>query len=269
MFSVKKYYYLSGLPRSGNTALSSILNQNKNIGVNAHSPISDLLYEIENYKKTDIKLKNFPNNDSFDMVGKNMFKNYYSNWKEKYIIDRSCWGTPDNLKLLEKYSPNQIKIIVPIRDLREILASFIRWSSNKKTFLSEFKTSEEKCDFLMNDVGHIKKYVQSIHHLVSDEKYKNYYHLVPYQKFVDSPNEELKKIYKFLNIKNYKHNFNKIKTFKVNGIEYNDEIYGKDLHMVKSNVEKSKYHFSQHITIETIKKYDPYISLIDFIMNSV
>ena len=33
----KKYYFLAGLPRAGNTVLSSILNQNSRVQVSANS----------------------------------------------------------------------------------------------------------------------------------------------------------------------------------------------------------------------------------------
>ena len=71
---------------------------------------------------------------------------YYKNWKQPYIIDRSPWGTPGNLKFLRQ-TQKDIKIIVLTRDIIEVLASFIRWSKNINP--NNFKTLEEQCNNLM------------------------------------------------------------------------------------------------------------------------
>ena len=41
---MKNIFFLSGLPRAGNTLLSSILNQNKNIACTANSILPNILY---------------------------------------------------------------------------------------------------------------------------------------------------------------------------------------------------------------------------------
>ena len=46
MSGVKKYLYFSGLPRSGNTLLSAILNENKDIHSTGHSFLPDLFFYI-------------------------------------------------------------------------------------------------------------------------------------------------------------------------------------------------------------------------------
>ena len=55
-----KYYFLSGIPRAGNTILSSILNQNKDIGVSANSLVAETLYKLDEWKKSDVAFNNFP-----------------------------------------------------------------------------------------------------------------------------------------------------------------------------------------------------------------
>ena len=43
---MKKFYFLSGYSRSGNTLLSSILNQNKNITVSPNSCVVEIMYDL-------------------------------------------------------------------------------------------------------------------------------------------------------------------------------------------------------------------------------
>ena len=53
----KQYYFLSGIPRSGNTLLSSILNQNKKIASTPNSLISEILYNFDSFRYSDVESK--------------------------------------------------------------------------------------------------------------------------------------------------------------------------------------------------------------------
>lgn len=255
----KKYYFLSGLPRSGNTLLGSILNQNRNISVTGNSPVAEIFHRVESTKQEMFSVKNFPNEKSFDNISKNIFENYYLNWKSKYIIDRSCWGTPDNLKVLKKYCPNDVKIIVLTRDLNEVLASFIKWSiENPNNFLDRYRTVEEKCDFLMNPQGQIVKQLYSIYNLNAEEN-KRHALFIKYDELVDGPDRVISKIYNFLNIKKFNHHYANISQFSANEIGYCDTIYGKNLHRVKSEkVEKTNYNPIDYVPQHIMDKYSSY-----------
>jgi sulfotransferase len=74
----KKYHFLSGLPRAGNTLLGSILNQNKNISVTANSSVSEMMYRIETVQYQVPGVHNFPDIKSLENVNKNILINYYS-----------------------------------------------------------------------------------------------------------------------------------------------------------------------------------------------
>jgi len=54
----KKYYFLSGFPRSGNTLLSTILNQNPTIATTGHSFIPDIFLQLERIKNYNVTYKN-------------------------------------------------------------------------------------------------------------------------------------------------------------------------------------------------------------------
>jgi len=252
---MKKYYFLSGVPRSGNTLLASILNQNKNISVTGNSPVAEIFYQVETVKNQMLAVKNFHNLKSFDFVQNNILNNYYQEWKSKYIIDRSCWGTPNNLEIIKKYCPNEIKIIVLIRDLNEILASFIKWSQeNPKNFLDDYATIEEKCEFLMNSNGQIIKQLYSTHNLLKEEN-KKYVLFIRYDDLVNIPEKELEKIYKFLNIRKFKHHYTNLSQLNVNGIKYKDDIFGQNLHYVKEKIEKTNYKPTDYISQNILDKY--------------
>jgi len=253
---MKEMFFLHGLPRSGNTLLASILNQNPKIGVSANSICADMLGELYMLKHTDI-FKNFPDHKSFDSVTKSLFDNYYKDWPQDYIIDRAPWGYPINLKFLKEVKKN-IKIIVLVRDVQEILASFIKWSEREPTSYVnryEAKTVEEKCDMLMNKEGVIVKELVGIKHLL-DHQPKEIYHLVEYKDLVEHPRKTIDGIYEFLNIPNFKHRFINLDQFEVNGMKYDDAILGEGLHTIKTDaIYKDTYDVYSIIPKSIIDKY--------------
>ena len=120
----KQIYFLTGLPRSGNTLLSSIVNKNKSVKITANSILPTILYSLKELKNNNIFL-NFPDHKSFDNVLFNVFNNYYKNWNCDIIIDRGPWGTPANLNILKTIF-DELKFIILHRPVLEILASFIK-----------------------------------------------------------------------------------------------------------------------------------------------
>ena len=232
---MKKFFYLHGLPRAGNTLLGSIINQNPKVAVTANSLIADMLGELYMLKHIDV-FKNFPDHKSFNNVTKSLFDNYYKDWSQDYIIDRGPWGLPINLKFLKKVQ-DEIKIIVLVRDVEEILASFIKWSQREPTsFVNQYgvKTVEEKCDMLMKTDGQIVKELIGVKHLL-DHQPRDMYHIVEYNDLCDNPKQTIEGIYDFLGIYRFNHRYNNLDQFQVNGMKYDDNIVGQNLHTIETN----------------------------------
>ena len=253
---MKDIFFLHGLPRAGNTLFSSIINQNPDVGVSANSICADMMGELFMLKHTDI-FKNYPDHKSFDNVAKSVFENYYKDWPYKYIIDRAPWGWPINLKFLKETISN-VKVILLVRDVIEVLASFIRWSQKEPTsYVNRYKakTVEEKCDMLMNKEGVIVKELIGVKHLL-DHQPKEIYHLVEYNNFVEHPRKTIDSIYEFLGIPKFKHSFIDLDKFKVNGMEYDDTIVGQGLHTIKTDaIYKDTYDAYSIIPKSIIDKY--------------
>ena len=184
-------------------------------------------------KTTDV-FQNFPDHKSLDSVLNSVFDNYYKDWKQDYIIDRAPWGYPKDLKFL-KLIKQDIKIIVLVRDVIEVLGSFLAWSEKEpSSFVNQYaaKTREEKCHMLMNKEGQLIKELIGIKHLL-DYQPKEIYHIVDFNNLVKNTENTINDIYDFLGIPKYKHDFNNIGQFKVNNINYDDTIMGKGLHTLK------------------------------------
>ena len=171
---MKKYHFLVGAPRSGNTVISSVLNQNSKICLTAQSPLCSILYELDKLKdRGDVGdiIGNFPDYKSYNNIIKSLFESYYSEWEQEIIFDRSPWGNPGHLKLLNKYFDFEFKFLILRRSLVEIFASFMKWcEENPNNFINEATNNgsvDEKFAFLFQDEGHLSKYMRSIVDILS------------------------------------------------------------------------------------------------------
>ena len=253
---MKEIFFLSGLPRAGNTLFGSLMNQNPNVAVTANSITADIMGELFRLKKTDL-FQNFPDHKSFDNVVAKVFEHYYQDWKADYIIDRAPWGMPANLGFL-KHTRKNIKIIVLVRDVIEVLASFVRWSEREPiTFINKHAiTVEEKCDKLMNKEGVIVKELIAVKHLLRDEN-KKLYKIIEYNDLAEHPKRTIESVYDYLEIPKFKHRYINLDQFKVNGMHYDEKPVGEGLHTIKTDaIYKEKYDARSIIPKSIIDKYE-------------
>ncbi len=240
---MKAYYFLTGLPRSGNTLLGSILNQNHNICLTANTILTDILYQLHLIKDYQI-YKNFPDEKSLNNIIKNIFNNYYKDWKAEFIIDRGVWGTPKNLELL-KLIIKKPKFIILYRPVLECLASFIK--------IEKPISIESRCHELMNNNGTIGKALWSLKNIIKE---KEDYIIINYFELVNNPLNEINKIYKFLNIDKFNHRFNNLDDFFINNIKYDDSVLNAPLHKIKTDkIKLNKYKVEDYLPANIIKQY--------------
>jgi len=256
IMSDKKYYYLVGIPRAGNTLFASIMNQNPKVAVTANSMVCDIFCGSALLKGTDV-YQNYPDEESLDNVVKNIIPNYYSHWKTDCIIDRSVWGLKPNFDVLKKHAPNDIKIIVLVRDIAEVLASFVKFSySNETNYIARnARTKEERCDYIMKNGGELHKWIQAVYNLTRPEN-KEYVHLIEYNDLVNNTEDEINKVYDYLDIPKFKHHYSNLSQLNNNGVSYNDDVLGGELHTIKTEkIEKSDYDVNDYLPKYTASRY--------------
>ena len=226
---MKKIYFLSGYSRSGNTFLSSILNQNKNITVTPNSCVVQIMYSLFEMYKSDW-IKNVPEVSGLDNVINNLFKNYYEHIDSEFIFERGGWGTPYNLGMLEKlnYKP---KFLLLVRPLVEVLASYVKVQKPKNPVDLVY-------NLMHPDLGKIYWDWQSTSNII---KTNQNYLLIKYDDLVNNTEEKMKEIYSYFEIPKFKHRFENIEQFTYNGVQYNDTVFEADLHKIKSEIRKDFY----------------------------
>lgn len=253
--SNKQYHFLVSLPRTGNTLLASILNQNSEIAVTPNSITFELMKKIISLKDDSLFL-NYPDHLSLDNVLNNLFNNYYAHWKQKYIIDRSLASLPGNRNFIKKYINQDVKYIVLVRDLLEVLSSFLKWAHDEpSSFLNKYSSIEEKLNFLMRKDGMIAMSLTAIQELYKHEKLENIC-MIKYHDLASNPEYQINKIYEFLNIKKFNHNFFDLNQFELNGIKYDDSVLGHNLHKIKENYTVDDNSFINLIPQSYKQKYE-------------
>lgn len=251
----KQLFFLIGYPRSGNTLLASILNQNPNIACSGNSITLEMAARLYLLKQ-DITFKNFPDHQSYDNVLNSIFDLYYSDWPQKIIIDRGPVTTPGNMEMMKKHFGTNFKCIVLLRDLKEVLASYIKWFTNQPdAFVNKEagNTLEDKLHYLMKPAGAIYKQGLAIQ---NSYLYKDICHYIKYDDLVTNTENILKKLYEFLNINWFEHNLKDLKQLNINGITYDDTVIGNNMHTIRTEIKKEYNNYINQIPKSILTKYE-------------
>jgi sulfotransferase len=244
----KTFFFMAGLPRSGSTLLSSILNQNPDIYSGPQTDFPKMMMGLYHEIQRSESFASGYNPEGYVNLMRQVLNNFYFNVDKKYVIDKNrTWGTIDNIKLLDLLSED-VKIICPVRPILEILASFVKLASkNPNNFIDKKlgdipagyyrPINDARCDTLMADNDSLQHSIFSISTALLPE-HRHKFHFVEYKDLVSNPDQSINEIYDFLDIPKFKHNFNNLK-WKEMPNEFN--VFGiPNMHSVRSTLKPSQ-----------------------------
>mgnify|MGYP003135034595 CR=1 FL=1 len=250
----KQLFFLVAQPRSGNTLFASVMNQNPEIACTPNSITLEIIKDLFLLKQTDV-FQNYPDHKSLDNVLDVVYDNYYKDWPQRIIIDRGPVMTPGNFQLMQKHFKRPFKCIVLLRDLIDVLASYMQWyTENPNAFPNRYncKNNEEKLGMIMNSKGAVAKDLEAIKNAFN---YPNICHFVKYDDLVAQPEQEFRKIYQFMGEPYFNHKFENLQQVEVNGMKYDDTIVGKNMHNIRSVVKKVPNPYLDKIPESIRQKY--------------
>lgn len=215
----KQFLFLAGLPRSGSTLLTSILNQNPDIFASSSSPVCNTLYWSHRLWHDQIALQANPNPTAVQAVLSSIIPSFYSTRTEPVIIDKAfSWGTPDNLSVLINALGYTPKFIVMDRPLEEILSSFHRLVAKSPQFNGSI-------DELMNLP------IMSHQNLLAQIPEQCF--VVSYERLCNDTANLLEEFYSFIEQPNFKHDLSHI----VNTCTDDDSVWGlTDMHKIMPTI---------------------------------
>lgn len=219
----KTYHFMAGLPRSGSTVLSALLNQHPDIYASPQTDLVGLLYETQSHIPDYESYKAGLLHEGFENVMERIADNFYSHINKQVIIDKNRgWGTPYNWENLSKYVSKDGKVILTLRPILEVLASFIKASQatekivgtspffNSDLWVSNYRNKvDAQVDNLMMPNGEIDRAIFSIANLLKN--HEDRVCIVWFDDLLESPQKTLNGITDFLGVSRTVYNFNSIK----------------------------------------------------------
>lgn len=259
---MRDIYFLGGLPRSGNTLLSALLNQNPEVYVSPISPLLDNLSGIDkglNFNEATLSA-NFESNTAAGL--KHYTEGFYSHITKPVVLDRNKgWGSKDSIFTATKYITEIPKVIFTVRDIPSILASFLSLVGDGKDnfidrslqeigvrFYGKQTQNDLRCDWLMN--GQVGLGLANLTELLQIPIATC---LVEYDDLVKDPQKELNDIYDFLQLPRFTHDINNVEKKEQENLE--SAGLPTNLHDVRSKVEKTASDPKLVLPLHSQKKY--------------
>lgn len=225
---INKFIGLSGLPRTGSTLLSAILDQNPDIHAEGNSAVCQLMWDTQqscnNFCNEQLSANNRLST-KHDIVSA-IPEIYYKDINASIVMDKCrSWTMPDNLNMLYTYIKHKPKVIVLERPIVEIVKSFVHLRK-----ANNYKGNPE--EGLLDDYS--EPIIRSLNGLAwAKENNNGEFIFISYKDIVETPEKVINNIYEFCEIDTFKHNFNHI----VNNHPEDDSVY--DLpgqHEVRANI---------------------------------
>jgi sulfotransferase len=261
----KTYHFMAGLPRSGSTVLSAILNQNPEIYSSPQTHLLAMLYELESKIPQYESYRAGLTQANFASVLYGMADNFYAPIDKPIVIDKNRgWGTPYNWDNLSLYVNPEGKVILTMRPILEVLASFMRVAEktlkengtkpflNSNLFVTNYRSeTEAQVEDLMSVNGEIDRAIFSISNLLKNHPDK--VHVVWFDDLTNNPQQTMNKIYDFLELPRFEHDFDNIKPID----NHNDLLgYGViGLHDVKPKLVRAETKVEDYLSDYLIQKY--------------
>jgi sulfotransferase len=260
----KNFYFMAGLPRSGSTLLSSILNQNPKFYSGPSSPVVATMIALENQFSNDELFLGYPKPEQAKEIIASVLPQYYGDRQEPVIFDKNRSWTV-RMNYIPGYFDIQPKVICPVRDTADILTSFISMMkrnpyevNGKINFIDEMLvknniplTDDNRCEFIASPNGILGQSVEGLRKALM-EGYDNSIHLVEYRDLVNNPKETVEKIYEFLGEELFEHDFNKLDNINR---ENDAQIYGfADMHDVRPTLESVSKNPEDILSPEILEK---------------
>ena len=239
---MKKIYFINGMPRSGSTLLSNILAQNPKFHVTPTSGLSELIFGVHQFWKTNPIIKASETSKKQLSIIENLFQSYHQDTDRPIVFNKSRGWAP-RIELVENSLGQPIKILTTTRKITNILASMeklyrkeIKNIDSPMEINHQMQTLEGRLSVWTAQEGLVGSTFNSIRDSVM-RGHRKKFHFIDFEKLTTQPELALKYVYDFLDEEYYEHDFNNVQQYT----KENDAEHGfSDLHTIRSKVEPVK-----------------------------
>jgi sulfotransferase len=237
----KTFYFLGGLPRAGSTLLCNVLAQNPRFHATSTSGVMDVMFMVRNNWDNLVEFKASPNEPAKVRVLRGILDNFYSDIDKPVVFDK-CRGWIAMLEMAESIFGHKAKVIVPVRDLRDVLASFEKlWrrTSETKQVKQEkdnyfkFQTIEGRTEVWLQNNQPVGLAYNRIKDAIT-RGFKDRMLFVDFDKLTADPKGQLKRLYDFLGEEYFEHDFDNVEQVTWE----DDSVHGfVGLHNIRNKIE--------------------------------
>ncbi len=230
---VDKFIGLSGLPRSGSTLLSAILDQNPAIHAEGNSSVCQLMWDMHQscYGASSEQLSaNNRQHTIHDMVA-SVPRTYYKGVTAPVIIDKCrSWTNPSNMNLLATYTSNSPKVIVLERPVIDVVKSFVSQKIRNGTGYNELLE-----DLYIENSEPIIRSLNGVNW--AKQNNKGEFLFIQYDALIEDTQDVLSSIYAFCELEPFTHDLSNI----VDKHPENDAVYNATgLHDIRTTISRRK-----------------------------
>jgi sulfotransferase len=237
----KKYHFITGLPRSGSTLLSSILKQNPKFHSSITDPLAPLVKNVIECSQESVGLRTEVSLDKRKKLVEYLFDGYYYDIDKEVIFNTNrAWTYLTNV-IKDLYSNS--KFIVCVRDINWVLDSF-ECAHRRNPFSTNSATGDlsssvyQRMDGLMREDGIVGFPYIGIKQAITGPDQSSLM-LLEYEHLCKKPEEVMRVLYNFIEEEYYEHDFNDVEACWE---EYDREL-GIKLHDVRKKVEWRERNF--------------------------
>lgn len=230
---VEKFFFLSGLPRSGSTLLSAILSQNPDIHAEGNSALCQMMWDAQQSCRSTAFEQLVANNRFEKMQGMlcaTLPYMFYDNVDAKYVVDKCrSWTLSDNMQMVRDYITDTPKVVVLVRPIEDIVRSFMQLN------IDNGRVDVNPEDMLADwSEPIIRSYNGAMH---AKQNNNGEFLFVDYDKFVAEPNKQIERICLFFDLPVFAYDLSDIQ----NKHPENDAVYGlAGQHDVRNTISKRK-----------------------------
>lgn len=234
---MSQHYFISGLPRSGTTLLSAILNQNPKFQASISGPLARFARAVIEQSSAQGGYRFQCDESKRKKIIKGMFDNYYDDTSKEVFFDTNR-GWTLLLPLIKEIFP-QTKVICCVRDIKWILDSFEQLVRKNPLSATTMFSPEEnvnvytRCQTLLRDDKTLGFAYNALKQAITSDE-RNMIMLVEYEQLCKQPEKTMKSLYKFIGQDYYNHDFNNVES---SYDEFDQDVNLKGLHTTRKKVE--------------------------------
>jgi sulfotransferase len=237
----KSYHFITGLPRSGSTLLSAILNQNPRFHASITDPLASLVKGVIETSQNGPGMKSEVPIEKRKNLVRHLFEGFYEDTDKEVIFNTNrAWTL---LTGVTKDIFPKAKHIVCVRDINWILDSF-ELAHRRNPFSTNTATGDlsstvyDRALSLMDDKGIIGFPYVGVKQAITGGD-QSLLFILEYDQLTKHPEETIKALYNFIEEPYFEHDYNNV---EASWDEYDAEI-GIKLHDVRKKVEYRKRDF--------------------------